>query len=95
MVERANVIAGLFNDTIERQTYTQAARNLRFPYWDWSLNPPKGEGVFLPEFQTPRIRVYGPNGWQSIPNPLFSYKFHPLESNTMGPFSPPVSHLHQ
>lgn len=75
--------------TGDQQTrYAQAAANFRIPYWDWAAAPPSGWGVLLWEMggeQT--IQVTMPNGTATIPNPLWSYNFHPL-SSTDFPDSP-------
>jgi tyrosinase len=52
---------------------------MRIPYWDWALEPLAGEDILPPEFGEAAVYVYGPNGWQWIANPLFSYKFKPLD----------------
>ncbi|KAF9878973.1 tyrosinase precursor [Colletotrichum karsti] len=72
-------IATLFTDPSERALYHAAAVDWRIPYWDWAMQPPTGEAVFLPEFESPGIQIYGPNGWQYIANPLHSYQFKPLD----------------
>ncbi|KAI1083196.1 Di-copper centre-containing protein [Whalleya microplaca] len=65
----------------------QSAKAFRMPYWDWALTPPDGEGV-LPEIITgsSTINVSGPNGNQSITNPLFSYVFRPFNKSTFPDF---------
>lgn len=73
------MIASWFPDPLERALYQAAAVDFRIPYWDWAVAPPTGENVYLPEFGQPGIQVYGPNGWQLIANPLYSYKFRPLD----------------
>ncbi|OHE90735.1 hypothetical protein CORC01_13958 [Colletotrichum orchidophilum] len=73
------MIASWFPDPTERAYYQAAAIDFRIPYWDWATTPPLGESVYLSEFEQPVIQVYGPNGWQFIANPLYSYKFRPLD----------------
>ncbi|KAK3724436.1 hypothetical protein LTR37_001060 [Vermiconidia calcicola] len=62
----------------ERQRYARAALSWRFPYWDWAAAPPSGQSVFPESMQSPTIDVTMPNGTTTIPNPLFSYRFHPV-----------------
>lgn len=76
----------------QQAQYARAAANFRIPYWDWAAAPPAGWGVLLWEMggeQT--IQVTMPNGTTTIPNPLFSYNFHPLSSTDFpdSPVSPP------
>ncbi|KAI4244453.1 MAG: hypothetical protein L6R42_010446, partial [Xanthoria sp. 1 TBL-2021] len=59
----------------QRAQYRAAARTLRIPYWDWSMNP-----TMPPEASQPTIYIKAPNGTISVPNPLYSYTFHPLPS---------------
>lgn len=65
-------------------TYTSAAQSFRAPYWDWALSPPKGEHV-MPEsiWWGSTVQVYGPNGTESIPNPLYRYDFNPMLPNDL------------
>ena len=65
----------------QRQRYTAAALVWRFPYWDWAAAPPDGESVFPASVQSPTVNVTTPNGTASIPNPLFSYQFHPVSAS--------------
>jgi tyrosinase len=89
----SNVIAGMFSNETERHLYQQAASEIRFPYWDWSLPAPAGEAYFPEAFWHPTIRQYGPRGLQTIHNPLYSYSFHPVEEEAMmwSPVSTPSS----
>ena len=58
--------------------YAAAAEAFRVPYWDWALGD-KGGGV--PDFfLTQSIDVVRLNGSEdTIRNPLYSYRFHPVE----------------
>lgn len=60
----------------QRARYRAAALTLRIPYWDWSVNP-----TMPPEVNQPTIYIKAPNGTINVPNPLFTYTFHPLPSN--------------
>lgn len=61
----------------QRQRYATAALSWRFPYWDWAAIPPDGK-TFPASMQSPTVRVTMPNGTTTIPNPLYSYRFHPV-----------------
>lgn len=50
----------------------------RHPYWDWAAEPPKGESVLPRSMTTPTLTVTMPNGTNTIANPLYAYKFHPV-----------------
>ncbi|KAI0864119.1 Di-copper centre-containing protein [Xylaria cubensis] len=60
----------------------KAARKFRIPYWDWAAAPPAGESVLPLSISGSSImNVSGPNGIQSIANPLFSYGFRPFNGS--------------
>lgn len=70
----------------QRQSYVDAAKTLRIPFWDWAVNPN------LPESTTyQKISINTPTGQQTLDNPLYSYKFHPLPLGTDIPSNDPVS----
>ncbi|KAG6040304.1 hypothetical protein E4U41_000949 [Claviceps citrina] len=83
MYKMANEIALMFTNTTQRQLYQQAAADFRLPYWDWSLEAPRGETHLPDVFWSPVIQQYGPNGVQNIKNPLYSYHFHPLDQEAL------------
>lgn len=83
MYKMANAIALMFTNTTQRQLYQQAAADFRLPYWDWSLEAPKGETHLPDVFWSPVIQQFGPNGLQNIKNPLYSYRFHPLDQEAL------------
>ena len=64
----------------QRQRYAAAALSWRFPYWDWAASPPSGQGVYPGSVQNPTVEVVMPNGTNTIPNPLYSYQFHPVSA---------------
>ncbi|KAL2885386.1 Tyrosinase [Ceratocystis lukuohia] len=78
----AQEIASWYPNETERNSYIQAAKTWRMPYWDWALDPPDDESIFIPEFTTSGIRVNGPAGTQYIANPLYSYRFNPLDTSS-------------
>ncbi|KAF5867520.1 putative tyrosinase protein [Botrytis fragariae] len=61
------------------EAYQQASLALRMPYWDWAANP-ANNGPILPNvLSNPTAFVTYPNGsTATVPNPLYSYSFHPL-----------------
>ena len=59
----------------QRARYRAAARTLRIPFWDWSL-----DATMPPEVSQPTIYINAPEGTVNVPNPLYSYTFHPLPS---------------
>lgn len=70
----------MYNDD-RRQAYAEAAENFRVPYWDFAIKPANGESVLpLSVGGSPNIEADGPNGKQTIGNPLFSYTFKPLNA---------------
>ena len=73
-----------------RDAYVEAAANFRIPYWDWAMKPPEGQSV-LPKCVggSEEVTVNGPTGPVVIDNPLFTYKFHPLNATDLPDF--PVS----
>ncbi|KAI1365709.1 hypothetical protein F5Y08DRAFT_327887 [Xylaria arbuscula] len=59
-----------------------AARRFRIPYWDWAAAPPPGQSVLpLSIGGSSVVNVTGPNGIQSISNPLFSFTFKPFNGS--------------
>jgi tyrosinase len=79
--EHVVAIINEFPAGTQRQRYASAALTLRFPYWDWAATPPAGQGVYPPILQVPTVNVTGPNGTQIVPNPLYSYQFHPVSAS--------------
>ncbi|TGJ84825.1 hypothetical protein E0Z10_g3899 [Xylaria hypoxylon] len=60
----------------------EAAKRFRIPYWDWAVAPPAGESVFpLSIGGSSVVNVSGPNGIQSVSNPLFSFAFKPFNGS--------------
>ncbi|KAK6954358.1 hypothetical protein Daesc_004325 [Daldinia eschscholtzii] len=64
--------------------FQEAAATFRIPYWDWAAVPPDGDSVLPPSVgDSPFINVTGPNGPQTITNPLFSYVFRPFNTHAL------------
>ncbi len=62
----------------QRQRYAAAALSWRMPYWDWAIDTPAGDSAFPNSMQSPTFTVNAANGTTVMPNPLYSYKFHPV-----------------
>ncbi|KAI1108409.1 Di-copper centre-containing protein [Nemania sp. NC0429] len=66
----------------DRDRVEEAAKRFRIPYWDWAVSPPAGESVLpLSIGGSSTMNVSGPNGIQSISNPLFSFAFKPFNGS--------------
>ncbi|KAL7629292.1 hypothetical protein AAE478_000812 [Parahypoxylon ruwenzoriense] len=75
--------------TDRQDRFQEAAATFRMPYWDWAAVPPDGDSVLpLSVGSSPNINVSGPNGVQTISNPLFSYVFRPFNGSTFPDFPP-------
>ncbi|KAJ8071011.1 hypothetical protein OCU04_001362 [Sclerotinia nivalis] len=63
----------------DSEAYLQASSTLRIPYWDWAANPANNGPILPALLSNPTASVTYPNGSTAIvPNPLYSYNFHPL-----------------
>lgn len=65
-----------FTDSATRNRYANAALSWRHPYWDWAAQPSDGGSVLPTSITNPTVTVIMPNGTSTIPNPLYSYRFH-------------------
>ncbi|KAI1490662.1 hypothetical protein F5X96DRAFT_522342 [Biscogniauxia mediterranea] len=74
-------IASLYPpDRLER--FQKLAKSFRLPYWDWAATPQNGDSVLpLSIGGSPTIEISGPNGIQTISNPLFSFTFKPFNGS--------------
>lgn len=68
----------------DREVHVAAAATFRIPYWDWAQRQ-QPDGAILPtSFSGLRgIQVRGPAGSQVIRNPLYSYRFRPLDTTAL------------
>ncbi|KAF2101347.1 Di-copper centre-containing protein [Rhizodiscina lignyota] len=83
--ECAQSLAPRYPATI-RADYVNAAKTLRLPYWDWASTPA------LPEFlQRATCTVRSPEGFRTIQNPLYQYKYPPWAHEGTDPDLPPPS----
>ncbi|PQE33295.1 tyrosinase precursor protein [Rutstroemia sp. NJR-2017a WRK4] len=61
--------------------YQDAALTFRIPYWDWAADPPSGDKYFPTVVGQPSISIVTPTSDGKpvlIANPLYSFKFNPL-----------------
>lgn len=80
-------IATWYPDQSDRLRYQAAAVNFRIPYWDWAAVPTSGDSIVPKILTDENVDIDGPNGFQTIQNPLFNYKFQPLNTTDL-PDSP-------
>ncbi|OTB08796.1 hypothetical protein M426DRAFT_7516 [Hypoxylon sp. CI-4A] len=79
-------IASLYPPELQDR-FQRAAVAFRIPYWDWAATPPDGVSALpLSVGGSPMVNISGPNGIQSISNPLFSYTFNPFNGSTFPDF---------
>lgn len=69
-----------------RSQMQNAASTIRFPYWDWAAIPPNNGPNFPSAVSSASISINGPNGQETIANPLYSHKFTDTSSLVYGPF---------
>ncbi|KAF2453655.1 hypothetical protein BDY21DRAFT_292685 [Lineolata rhizophorae] len=84
LLRKVDEIVDQFPAGATRNRYRSAADKLRVPFWDWAMNAPQGENVVPRQLTDEFVSVTSPNGDQTISNPLYSYKFNPLNTNDMG-----------
>jgi hypothetical protein len=72
------------NQYQEQPRWTDAAKNLRAPYWDWASNSvPPPEVISL---QT--VNITTPDGNSTaVRNPLLQYRFNPISPSFPSPYS--------
>jgi len=73
--QRAKDIADTYSCR-DKADWQEAACNLRQPFWDWARNTiPPDEVIALKQ-----VIITGPNGKPvTVDNPLYNYKFHPID----------------
>ena len=77
-------VVGEFPVGSDRDRYSTAASTFRIPYWDWAAAPPSGQSVLPASVGgSETVQVTAPTGATTIKNPLFSYTFHPLDTNDL------------
>lgn len=83
-------IARSFPQGPDQDRYVSAASTFRVPYWDWAAAAPSGQSILPPSVgDSATVSVNTPTGPRTIHNPLYSYRFHPLDTNQLPnrPFS--------
>ncbi|KDR79498.1 hypothetical protein GALMADRAFT_208846 [Galerina marginata CBS 339.88] len=80
--QRAAEVAATY--TVDQASWKQAAANLRQPYWDWAAKAvPPDEVISLTQ-----VTITGPKGTKiKVDNPLYHYKFHPIDKSFPAPYS--------
>ena len=64
--------------------YVAAASTWRLPYWDWAEPSSAGQNTMPSAISNSSfIEVETPTGSETIPNPLYRYNFHPLDSSQL------------
>ncbi|KAL2060390.1 hypothetical protein VTL71DRAFT_9785 [Oculimacula yallundae] len=77
--EKVQQIAQQYPAGQVRDQYVAAAANFRIPYWDWAVSDDGGESILPDSVMSLSVVVNGPAGVQTIANPLYSYRFQPLD----------------
>ncbi|KAH9476336.1 prephenate dehydrogenase (NADP(+)) [Psilocybe cubensis] len=70
--------------TVDTASWVEAAANIRQPYWDWAANAVPPDQVIAMK----QVTITGPNGNKiTVDNPLYHYKFNPIDSSFPRPYS--------
>lgn len=78
----ANSFDGDFGDQMKA-----AAQQIRIPYWDWAASPDSGDAVLPPTLSGQQVTIAGPNGDETVDNPLYSYHFDDPSNMYYSPFT--------
>lgn len=74
-------IAARFPESEGRASYVAAAKDFRIPYWDWAAVL-DAETEFVPtSLSRKKLDIVTPDSKgepKSVDNPLYSFKFHPI-----------------
>lgn len=81
-------VAKEYNDTV-RGKYQRAADGWRLPFWDWASEHPVPPATTMEQ-----ITVNGPRGPETVPNPLFEYRFQSFPHD-MSLFPTDMSRYHE
>lgn len=84
LYQHVNWVAGNYTNSTLRTKYKAAALNFRIPYWDWAFHPGGNAPNFPTQISSPTASVvdkHGNGNKITIANPLYQYKFHPLNAN--------------
>lgn len=66
---------------------TAAAQVLRVPYWDWAANPDNGGNVLPKSISGQKVTIVGPNGSETINNPLYTFDIEDTSAMYYSPFT--------
>lgn len=83
LYEAVNTVANSYPPE-SRARWQKAASTFRVPYWDWAATIPAGESFFPDFFARVNVQMITTtsNGqWVERPNPLYTYRFNPLNPN--------------
>ncbi|KAF8874304.1 tyrosinase [Mucidula mucida] len=82
MQQNAEAIAATYK--VDQAAWKQAATDIRQPYWDWAANAiPPDQVIALKQ-----VSITGPEGKMvTVDNPLYHYKFHPVDPSFPAPYS--------
>jgi tyrosinase len=69
---------------VDQARWKKAAADLRQPYWDWARNSiPPPEVISLQS-----VTITRPDGQRAqVPNPIYQYRFHPIDPSFPPPYS--------
>lgn len=63
-----------------RARMVEAAKTLRFPYWDWASQPEKNSSCLPAMMTSQQITINGPDGQETLDNPLYKFSFTEAEA---------------
>lgn len=63
-----------------RDRMVAACKTLRFPYWDWAAQSESNSTVFADLMTSEQITINGPDGQETLDNPLYSFTFSEAEA---------------
>ena len=86
LVATAKTIANQYTGS-KKTTMQTAAANLRLPYWDWAAHPKSGQPSLPTLITSQSVTVTGPNGQQTIKNPLYRHVFSSPSALKYVPFT--------
>ena len=82
LAQRVQAIAQQYLGRPDTAQWLNAANKFRIPYWDWA------ETQTMPEIVSQQqITITTASGSRTMANPLYTYRFHPLNANDFPPSS--------
>lgn len=70
-----------------RQAMVDASNQIRFPYWDWAKVPPNNLPALPLMISDEKVTINGPNGQQTIQNPMQRYTYTDSSGMFYSPFT--------